>query len=649
MRTVGAVTLSPDGQTVAFTVTTTELDKERSWTQVWSVPHAGGPASPMTRAGSAAGAPAFSPDGRWLTFTASRSDEEGGSAEAEEATSQVWALDLRGGEARQLTKVPQGVAGYEWSPDGSRLALLIRDQDPEKVDSTRTWTSERPRPWVVDRLQFKRDGAGYLNRLRTHLYVWDLESETLTQLTQGDFDHSQPAWSPDGHSLAFVSNRTDEPDSNANSDVWVVPSEAAPGAAPPSPRRITDNPGSDGNPAWSPDGRWIAHTTGVEPDLIWYATTHLAVVSAEGGAARVLTRSLDRNVSQPRFSDDGSAITVVVEDSAERHLAQVDVQTGAVSRITVGGVSIRGYDRARGRTAVLASEPHLPTEVFALEEGGRRRALSAVNDAWLSELQLGAVRNVQFDNPSGVEIEGFITTPPDYTPGQRYPLLLRIHGGPVSQYDHAFNFESQLFAAGGYVVLNTNPRGSSGYGQEFSRALWANWGVPDFEDVMAGVDFAIEEGYADPERLGVGGWSYGGILTNYVITKSTRFKAAVTGASEVLFRANYGHDHYQRQWEAELGLPWENAEAWERISPFNDVGNVTTPTLVMGGEQDWNVPIQNSEQLYQALRRRGIETQLVVYPGQGHGLRVPSYQKDRYERYLAWYDRFLKPEALPVS
>ena len=197
--------------------------------------------------------------------------------------------------------------------------------------------------------------------------------------------------------------------------------------------------------------------------------------------------------------------------------------------------------------------------------------------------------------------------------------------------------------------FQTNPRGSSGYGQDFSSVLWANWGVPDFEDVQAGVDFAVAEGYADPDRLGVGGWSYGGILTNYVITKSTRFKAAVTGASEVLYRANYGHDHYQRQWEAELGLPWENAQAWERISPFNDVANVTTPTLVMGGERDWNVPIQNSEQLYQALRRLGVETQLVVYPGQGHGIRVPSYQKDRYERYIAWYDRFLKTEGRPVS
>ena len=227
----------------------------------------------------------------------------------------------------------------------------------------------------------------------------------------------------------------------------------------------------------------------------------------------------------------------------------------------------------------------------------------------------------------------------------RYPTLLRIHGGPVAQYTHSFNFEAHLFAANGYLVVTTNPRGSSGYGQEFSEAIWADWGNKDYDDVMAGVDYAIAQGWADPERLGVGGWSYGGILTDHVITRTDRFKAAISGASEVLYVANYGHDHYQLQWEKELGLPWVNREAWERISPFNHVDRITTPTLLMGGEKDWNVPIQNSEQLYQALRRRGIPTQLVVYPDQGHGLRPPKYNRDRLERYLAWYGKWVKGET----
>ena len=244
-------------------------------------------------------------------------------------------------------------------------------------------------------------------------------------------------------------------------------------------------------------------------------------------------------------------------------------------------------------------------------------------------------------------MEGWLTLPPDYQPGRRYPTLLRIHGGPVAQYDWAFEFESQLFAAEGYVVVRANPRGSSGYGQAFSHAIWADWGTLPFQDVMAAIDQAIAEGYADPDRLGVGGWSYGGILTNYVITLTDRFAGAISGASEVLYRSNYGHDHYQMVWEKELGLPWENAELWDRISPFTYVENIVTPTLVIGGALDWNVPILNSEQLYQALKRLGRETLLVVYPGEHHGIRNPSFQRDRLQRYLDWYDRYVKGERDP--
>lgn len=498
IQNVGAPQISPEGTWIAYTITSTSLEKERSETRVWISPFEGGEAIPMTVAGSSAGSPRFSPDGRHLSFTASRGEGS--------ARSQVWALDRRGGEARALTSVKQGVSGYAWSPDGQRLALLIRDEDPETVDSTRTWTSEQQRPYVIDRLQFKRDGRKYLNRLRVHLYVYDLASDELVQLTDGDYDDSQPSWSPDGTRIAFVSNRTEEPDANANSDIWVVPSSVTGVHGIPVPRKVTTNPGSDSQPAWSPDGQWIAHVTSIEPDLIWYATNHLAVASADGSETRVLTAALDRNLSQPRFNDDGRSITAVLEDSSERHLARIDVASGEIERVVSGGVSLRGFARAAGKTVALISEPHLPAEVFAVERSGLRQ-VTRVNAAVLEELRLGVVRNIQFQNPSGIEIEGFLTTPPDYVEGTRYPTILRLHGGPVSQYDHAFNFEAQMFAANGYVVLNLNPRGSSGYGQDFSSALFANWGVPDVEDVLAGVDYAIAEGFSDPERLGVGGWS----------------------------------------------------------------------------------------------------------------------------------------------
>jgi dipeptidyl aminopeptidase/acylaminoacyl peptidase len=270
------------------------------------------------------------------------------------------------------------------------------------------------------------------------------------------------------------------------------------------------------------------------------------------------------------------------------------------------------------------------------------RQLTHDNDSIMGVIQKAEVENVHFNSADGTEIEGWVFFPPDFQEGTSYPTILRIHGGPHGSYGVGWNFEAQLLAANGYLVLITNPRGSSGYGNDFSMALWQRWGIPDFDDVNAGVDHIIERGWADPDKLGVGGWSYGGILTNYVITKSTRFKGAISGASMGLLVANFGHDHYQLGNEREWGLPWENRQLWEDLSPWNDIGNVTTPTLFMGGESDWNVPILNSEQMYVALKRRGIDTRLVVYPGQPHGLRIPSYNVHRYNEYLAWYAKYLK-------
>jgi dipeptidyl aminopeptidase/acylaminoacyl peptidase len=246
-------------------------------------------------------------------------------------------------------------------------------------------------------------------------------------------------------------------------------------------------------------------------------------------------------------------------------------------------------------------------------------------------------------------IDGFLTRPPGAVAGARLPTVLRIHGGPVDQFSTAFELEWQMLAGAGFAVVTANPRGSSGYGTAFSRAIWADWGNKDFQDVMAAVDHVIAMGVADADRLGVGGWSYGGILTDYVITKTTRFKAAISGASEANYLSNYGTDHYQYEWETELGLPWQNVDRWVKLSPWFAIEKVTTPTLLLGGADDVNVPLLNSEQLFQALRRLGRETELVVYPGQNHGIRRPSYVKDRFERYVAWYDRYLRREAATTA
>ena len=632
--------VSPDGKWVAYTISTSDLKTDKSESRIWMSPLAGGNGIAMTRKGASSSSPRFSPDGKWLAFLSARDEGE----------TQVWLLNRQGGEAEQLTEVKQGVESFEWSPDGTRLALIVQDPTPEQAGDS-SWAglkAKTPRPVVVDRLQFKRDYSGYLDRRRNHIYAFDVATKSYTQLTWGDWDDSSPAWSPDSRLIAFQSNR-DTVDGSYNSDIFVVStSDTTKGT---STRRITSEPGQDEDPAWSPDGRLIAYTRqpSGEPASLIYDPAHLAVIPAEGGTPRPLTVAMERPVYSPRFAPDGRSVYVMMEDSGEQHLVRVPFDGSTPERVIKGARSVDAYDLLKDGSAVaLVSEPTLPNEVFAATATSLRQ-VSFANKALLDSLDLATPQAITTTAKDGTPVEFFLFRPPGPASGQPVPALLRIHGGPVGQYDVSFSFEAQLLAASGYAVILPNPRGSSGYGAKFTRAIMADWGNKDFDDVMASVDETVKMGVADPERLGVGGWSYGGILTNYVITKSTRFKAAVSGASEALYTTNYGHDHYQYLWEIELGLPWRNQKAWDRISPFWSVEKITTPTLWMGCASDSNVPIINSEQMYQAMKRLGRTTELVVYPGQHHGISKPSYVKDRWERYIAWYGRFLNRDPRVTS
>jgi dipeptidyl aminopeptidase/acylaminoacyl peptidase len=623
IREVSDPDVSADGEWVAYTVTETLFEKETTRSRVWMSAIDGRHHFPMTLSGADATNPRFSPDGRYLAFL---------SARGEDGKTQVWAMNRMGGEAEPLTRVKQGVTDYAWSPDGTRLLLTIRDAPTQVGDA--------PRPFVIDRQQFKRDYVGYLDRRRTHLYVMAVGDTALKPITKGDYDHSDAVWSPDGTRIAFVSNRSTNPDATIDSNIWIVDAEKGEQEA--GLVQVTTNPGTDTQPAWSPDGRFITYATSIQPELFWYATTHLAVSEARSGsAARLLTVEIDRNVHQPSFTADGRAIRFIVEDAGRTHLAQISATGGPMDRIVPGEVTISRYATHPDVVVTLAGTFQGPDELHVVR-ADRTLQLTHHNRGFLERIEMPAFEEIRFPSADGTTIHGFLIKPNGYREGVRYPTLLWIHGGPVAQYEHSYLFTPHLFAANGYAVLLINPRGSSGYGQAFSQVIFADWGNKDREDVMAGVDYAIDRGIADAGRLGVGGWSYGGILTNYVITKTNRFKGAVSGASETLMRSNYGHDHYQLYWEKELGLPWETPENWERLSSFNQVAAIETPTLWIGGADDWNVPIIGSEQMYQAMKRLGRETLLVVYPGEHHGIERPSFQKDVVERYLDWYDRHVK-------
>jgi dipeptidyl aminopeptidase/acylaminoacyl peptidase len=638
LRDVGDPRLSPDAAQVAFTVRSLDAKKDTRDTDIYAVSTAGGEALRLTASPKAETTPRFSPDGKYLAFLSGREGKK----------SQVFLLPRAGGEAIQLTDFKGGVSDLAWSPDARRLALIVSDPDPDEIEEDPKGEDDarkKPKPVVLRRLQFKRDGKGFLRELRAHLHVFDVEKKAGFQVTEGPYDHEGPIWSPDGQRIAFSSNRSAEPDANRNSDIFVV--APRPHAQ---PLQLTTAPTSAANPAWSPDGRLVVYVEGGNPADMYYEVSHLSLVPATGGESRPLTKDLDRNPLQPRFSPDGRYVLFRLEDRLNVHLARVPVTGGAVERVVGGERVVSAFDVGRrGELVILEGQTERPAELSLVQAGDGLKRLSRINDEALAGIQLATVTRHQATSADGTPIDFFLTRPPA-APSGRLPAILRIHGGPVAQFQHEFDFQWQLFAANGYLVVTANPRGSSGRGLAFSKAIWADWGGKDFEDVIAAVDAAIAMGAADPDRLGVGGWSYGGILTDWTIYRTSRFKAAVSGASIANVLGAYGTDHYQWEYEVELDFPWKNTAGWLKMSkPFLEADRITTPTLFLCGELDWNVPLIHSEQMYQALRRLGVPTELVVYPGESHSIRVPSYQKDRLERYLAWYDRYLKPAPAPVA
>jgi len=658
-RTVGDPRCSPDGQWVAYTVGTTDAKEDKHDTDVWMVSYDAKRDIRVTFSPDSETAPRWSPDGKYLTFTSSRPGKARGN--------QIWLLDRTGGEAQQMTDFKGRLQGYEWSPDSKRLAVVIGDPDPEADAAESGGTpatggaggrgasggrGSAPKPIVIDRYHFKQDGEGYLTGDRhSYIYLYEIATKKLDRLTSNKgHDESSPAWSPDGSRIAFMSNHAAQPDRDPGSQVYVA--EARAGAtekqlSPPAMR------GGRGRPEWSPDAGRIAFLVG-EPDRKFeaYGMDHLAVAPSDGSVPPTLVKAVadfDRGVSVPRFSGDGSTITFLVTDDRSVYPARVRLSGGAVERLMSPPVMVSSPNVAGGCSVVLGGGDNKPQEIYAWENGVLRQ-LTHQNDALMAELEIAPTEDVSFQTKDGTEVHGLLTKPVGYTTGTRAPLLLRIHGGPNGQDGHSFSTERQFFAANGYAVLAVNYRGSAGRGQKFSRAIAADWGHLEVEDLEAGVNHVIQMGVADPDRLGVGGWSYGAILTDYMIATDARFKAATSGAGTAFTVAFYGTDQYIIQYDYEIGPPWKAFDTYVKLSyPFLHADRIKTPTLFLGGERDFNVPVQGGQQMYQALKSLGIDTQLIIYPNETHGIQRPSYQRDRMERYLAWYDKYLKKAAAGTS
>ncbi|HEV8124768.1 MAG TPA: S9 family peptidase [Gemmatimonadales bacterium] len=628
LRGVSEPQLSPDGNWVAYTVRTVDSTKDKRDSNIWMTSWDGTQTVQLTSSKESESTPRWSPDGRYLAFLASRQDDE---------DDQVWLLDRRGGEAQRLTQLKGGVNSMEWSPDSKRLALVAAiESDSTKADTT------KKRPVVIDRYLYKEDVEGYLTTSRTHLLLFDIASRKVDTLTSGDSNDDGPRWSPDGTRIAFVRSSIPEPGTGEGSDVYVV--AAAPGAT---PKQLTAFPGPDnGALSWSPDGVWVAFFRTDDPRWYAYQMAKLAIVRSDGSTpARVLTSQFDRPLDAPTFSADGQSVLVMVDDDRAVYLARVNVASGAVERLDREKRALQDYSAgtlAGARIAELMSTPVQPAEVFAFENGALRQ-LSHQNDSLFATLSLASGEDLTSRSADGTEVHSILVRPASAPAGTRLPLILFIHGGPNGQSDYSFSMERQIFAAGGYAVLSPNYRGSDGRGLAFQRAIYGDWGNKEVVDLQGAVDQAVKSGIADPDRLGIGGWSYGGILTDYMIATTPRFKAAVSGAGSALQLSMYGTDEYIVQYELELGPPWKNRDLWLKVSyPFFNADKIKTPTLFMGGEADFNVPIIGGQQMYQALRELGVPTQLVIYPDQYHGLTRPSFIKDRLERYVAWFDRYLK-------
>ncbi len=646
--------ISPDGEHVVLCVQRVDQEKEKKCTNLWIVPTRGGDPRPFTTGDHVDSSPRWSPDGSRIAFLSNRVDED---------QPQIHLIPFGGGEAQQLTDMKGKFGTPEWSPDGQHLLCQFRKKDQDAIE--REQDEQKKELGVVsrriERVFYKIDGEGFLPRERWHVWRINVENGEPTQLTDGEvYDELDPRWSPDGREIVFQSNHAEDPDLDPDAvDIFIMSAEGG------EPRRLDTPVGGKQKPVFSPDGEWIAYL-GQEGRGNWWKNTALWVVPTDGSAeARNLTEPLDVAVScatindlpgglpmsPPTWSKDGEQIYVQISKHGNTVLQRVSRDgTDQVLATVVGGDGVVGrfsLDDEQTTLAYLHADMQEPAEVWTCElPEGEPTKRSHVNQALLQEIDLGEVEEVWFEGNAGTELQGWILKPPGFDPAQVYPAVLEIHGGPRTQYGNLFMHEFFFLAAQGYVVFFCNPRGSRGYGEEHARAIWNDWGSVDYDDIMTWVDLVEQRAYVDPQRIGVTGGSYGGYMTNWIIGHTNRFQSAVTQRSVSNLISMYGSSDFNWAFQNEFGKqpPWETFENYWKQSPISHIGSATTPTLVIHSENDLRCPIEQGEQVFVALKKLGVDTEMIRFPDEPHGLSRggrTDRRIQRLEHILRWFDRYL--------
>ncbi len=640
-ETLGDPHFSPDGATIAFTVTTVDQKQNRRYTTIWTVPSIGS-TNPVkiTTSPQSSTSPRWSPDGRSMAFLSAR-PVAGEAAEPGAPRSQIWLLPLAGGEPHRVTNLLNGVSSFQWAPDGTRIVCVSRSgpNDAAKSPSdVRHYTHAN----------YKFNDSGWFDDKRTHLWVVDVASGQAKPITSGDaWNDTDPQWSPDSAHIAFVSDRTGKAfDEGHNTDIWVIDANGG------SPTKVADRAEPDTSPRWSPDGRTIAFVSANEER----AHPKVWLVAASGGTPRLAADGLDLIPSGLRWAEGGRALYFETGVKGTSQLYRIDLAAKHAAPVTSGERTLHLVDinEKTGRMAYGVNDPmHLDDLYVADLKGQNERQLTHLNAALWKQLQLVPVERVPFKGADGWDVDGFLMKPVGFDPSQKYPLVLTIHGGPAGMNGFDWYHEFQVYASHGWAVFFTNPRGSTGYGETFERGVQMEWGGKAYTDIMNGVDAVLARNpWIDSSRLGVTGGSYGGFMTNWIVSHTTRFKAAVTLRSISNFVSDDGTRDGMYGHASDFGGDiFEAFDNYWNASPLKYVKNVKTPTLVLHSDNDFRVPIEQGEQWFRALRHFGVPSEIVFFPRENHNLTrtgEPKHLVESINWQVYWFDRYLNGNANAV-